>query len=250
MGQCLWKETAYSKYSRDLAEDTIHLYRNGINNNNDTGNHDDWKAMVRDDNKRGAIPTLNDPKPCRWLYNRNDCYYCCLITCIKWFRQKKEVRLYLDVYGEHDLRPPIHSTIMVQPTRINDGITGASSVLNCSYRGIWKSELPLNEQRAGHYKGYIEYSDSCFEYGGIYKFCYANLSHDLSADYKSIELFSIQPGEGFDSLFRNNSNKNENQDNQMVLYTSNISPFKHDNQEIKINRWKGVVHEQIIKRHI
>jgi hypothetical protein len=72
----------------------------------------DWKALMLDDNKRGAMPTIPGPFLCKWLYNSTTRHSCCIIRCIKWVRFAQELCIYIEARGDSDLRHPETSCIV------------------------------------------------------------------------------------------------------------------------------------------
>jgi len=89
----VWHELACIKYGKEIAEASGSLYGG------------DWRDLMVTDNKRGAFPILSTtPLVCMYRSNRNQYYFCCIVQDVKWDRVANELRLYLDVRGETDLR--------------------------------------------------------------------------------------------------------------------------------------------------
>ena len=85
----LWHEMAVRKYGKLVAQETGSLYNK------------DWKALVRDDNRLGALPTIHINKPSYYLHNEAEqTFYCCLVTQIKWDRVAESVLVYLEARAE------------------------------------------------------------------------------------------------------------------------------------------------------
>lgn len=216
----VWKAMAHYIYGAELANETLHKY---------DGN---WKAMVVDDNRLGACPTLFNIKTSAWKHNgiatylSKSSHYYCTIPCIKWDRTHKTIKIYIDARGEKDLRHPVRSGIRL---RSDDG---------CNLKDIsgqtFVSEL---KETAGHYKGFICYPESFVDLAlrdiskhtqGNCTFCYANLMQGSWADYEPVELFSFQPNTSMKDVFSDNNGK--------ITYTSYKSPFGEETEEEK--RWR------------
>ena len=217
----IWKAMAKSIYGDELAYETLHKY---------DGN---WKAMLIDDNRLGACPTLFNFKTSAWKHNgiathlNNSSHYYCTIPCIKWDRKNKIIRVYIDARGEMDLRAPVRSGIRL---RSNDG---------CSQKDTSGQRFvsELKEETAGHYKGFICYPEIIVDPSvhdvsnnttGKCTFCYANLMQGSWADYEPVELFSFQPNTSMKDVFSNKNGK--------ITYTSYKSPFVDETEEE--NRWR------------
>jgi F-box-like len=205
----LWHEVAAHKYGAVVADRTIHLYE---------GN---WNGMVKDDNKRGALPTLTFSKPCFWLYNGNNRwqdtpFYCCIVTGIKWDRHNGKLRVYLDARGETDLRDPRGSSICMH----GDDQMGS----------FWAESWREDEGKSGHYKGCLVFDGAIFSREEeTFNFCYANLHHS-TGDYESIVLLTgTLDSFGFDH------------------YTLDSSLFESDTPEVELARWKGVAPERVLQ---
>lgn len=210
----LWHEVAAHKYGTVVAERTIHLYE---------GN---WKSLVKDDNKRGALPTLAFSKPCFWLYNnerrslpwgRDSEFYCCILTGIQWDRYNGKLRVYLDARGETDLRHPRGSSICILSGDHMESFRAES----------WRED----EGKNGHYKGSLVFGGTIFSREEeTFNFCYANLLHS-TGDYESIVLLTGSLDSfGFDH------------------YTLDASLFERDTPEVELARWDGVVPKEVVHR--
>lgn len=229
----VWKDIAIRKYGRELAESTISHYEGC------------WKQMIIDDNKKGAMPTVVGLDPCMWRYNTNSVvnssglYYCCIISCIKWDRLGRRIRVYLDARGESDLRKPIGTSINCT----NDTRTSMKKM-----RGKWISEMDVDKR--GHFKGYLEFHDAFdFEGPGECTFCYANMYHE-DGDYTKTELFQFgDEGANLNKFFKTFEGTHTSSDSDSILYTSDQSPFANDAQPgVEMKRWENVVPEAVIQK--
>jgi hypothetical protein len=251
----LWRVRAVHRYGLEVAEASETLYDSN------------WKALVADDNRKGALPTLLDHKPCNYRWNRAHQFYCCLIVAIKWNRLMGEIRIYLDARGETDLRPPDGSSVRMENE--DEGVESQMTV-----QGQWVSELSQEESRPGHYKGYLAFPHFAFMSPGIYKFCYANFFHGM-ADYQSITIMNVPSTGGLADAFIM-SDRVSTAERQARLtyafimggrvstaerqarltYSTNASPFDKDAPEIgreipeiEHDRWKKWVSKAVLERH-
>lgn len=223
----VWKAVAHGIYGEELAESTLCEYN---------GN---WKEMVKDDNRLGACPTLYNIETCAWKSNGiatarfGAAHYYCTISCVKWDRRKKIVRVYIDVRGEADLRAPLQSGIRLGSDN------GCSQIDN---RG-WDFVSEAKDERPGHYKGYIIYNESSFEPpfsdSGKCTFCYANTMQGDWADYETVKLFSFSPGNKLRDFFKNEEGCFE--------YSSFRSPYADDTELKEVERW-SFVDSAVLKR--
>lgn len=93
-----WEEFAQRRYGKDVADATVALYN---------GN---WRAMVADDNRLGALPTLEPGF--QFVIDDEECS----ITQVKWNRVTNEIRVYciiktrsrpedcIEIHGRSELR--------------------------------------------------------------------------------------------------------------------------------------------------
>lgn len=235
----LWKELADRKYSARVSEATVHLY----------GDDASYKAMMKDDNARGAFPTLHKVLKCAYRYNRSNYFFCCLITCIKWNRGDKKIRLYIDARGESDLREPWTSWVFKKRDpyshhRRHRGQRALPEMFNplqdgeetrCRYQSLLSAEsLP------GHYKGFLVVDEDFFDEAATYEFCYANRNNGF-ADYQRVELFKIKEGGSLADVFTTQDG---------TEYTlANESPFQNDDQEgVERQRWQPHVPAAVMNR--
>lgn len=254
----VWRELAYIKYGEYVADSTAHLYG---------GN---WKSMVVDDDKKGAIPTLeiNPPVVCNWKYNHTHRFYCCLITAVKWHRGYGEIRVYIDVRGETDLRHPMSSTIAINVDGARQTVFStmpdvqvpvitARSVSPYKFISDVKEASPsvnglggrniINRVRGAtfqHYKGYLAFDEHHFSGPGKYNFCYANKHHDSGADYQSVELFSVPVEDGLEAVFK----KKSDLPGDGMNYALDDSFFATDTPQIEKIRWEKSVPSDVLSR--
>lgn len=214
----LWQELANIKYGEAITNATIDLYQG------------DWKEMLMDDNRRGAIPTLVTYKPCLWKYNnspwtqwrmyrRSGLFYCCIITGIQWNRAENRIRVYFDARGEHDLRQARMSSIRVSS---EDG----SSL--STFRSI---DEKLFVQREGHYKGYLDFPQLDLDQEDVCNFCYANMLQNR-ADYEAIPLIE--------------GKLNANMFDRYTLKDETL--FENETHETEMARWQKVLPEGFLDK--
>jgi len=218
--QRVWRTLANLQYGADLVSATIALYDGS------------YRALMRDENRRGALPSIYGLWKCEYLWNRDDYYFCCLVTCLQWDRMAGQVRLYLDARGEFDLRYPgttrMWSDFYTEPTEA---------------RCVFTSLIAAEDERPGHYKGYLTFGERFFRLPCRYMFCYANRVRG-HRDYQDVELFAMNLGEnilkawakcpGFQYTLRSEP--------------STTSPFTHDTAEVERQRWKPHVREGVWSR--
>jgi hypothetical protein len=80
----VWRDLAIIKFGTSLATKSITLY-------------DNWKMLIMDDNKRGALPTISQQKVCNYVYNQPTYYFCCIVECVMWDRVANEIQVHIDV---------------------------------------------------------------------------------------------------------------------------------------------------------
>jgi hypothetical protein len=229
----VWKHLAMIKYGSTLATKSVALY----------DNHN-WKTLMIDNNKRGALPTISIQKACNYKHYRPNQYYCCFVECVMWDRDAHEIRVYIDVRGEIDLQHPLKSSMKTiqssfQPLRIPNRFVCNTL---CSRK---------------HHKGYLVFpfpsSEIC---PGDYTFCYANRESPHSTrsfleNYETTVLFSIPlHGGGLSRAFGSAENQ------QVVRYQQysfrEDSPFDNDTPQTcrarftaVVPQWAWVMNEQI-----
>jgi hypothetical protein len=242
----VWQQLAVIKYGEDLATVSEPLYES------------DWKLLMIDDNKRGALPTLTTPMACNYVKNRHHYYFCCIVQAVKWDRHANEIRVYIDVRGEQDLRHPSQSSItplrnelnssphtflptFVQGTFVDRGGTHYARRSLPVVMGTrilhplpFVSEIAPNHK---HFKGYLAFpvNDDVNWPAGDYSFCYANPHVAGGSDYRPVKLFSIaRQGDGLAKAFH----MNHQTMSPLACYTSRDSPFANDTPEIERLRWE------------
>jgi hypothetical protein len=211
----------------------------------------DWKSLMLDDNKRGAMPTIPGPFVCNWRHNSRRCHYCCVIHCIKWARFAQELRIYIDVRGEDDLRYPQTSTI----TRSNlDGDT--SLTITHTWRALQSTHVLRPAEFVADspdtprsFKGYLVFPiDDNFWSPGNYAFRYAN----EFPDYLPVYLFTISPdAQGLEELFDvdRKVGMNPGSPNRPACYTADESPFADDTPETEKSRWQHFIPTDVMNRN-
>jgi len=208
----LWHQIALKKYGPECANF-------GSKNEYDRN----WRALLRDDNRQAALPTIHLNKPCFWRYNNNGPgpFYCCFIAQVKWNRVTNQVMVYLDARGESDLRPPGLATIRLR-----------NQPLGATMHGLFPEALATTQ---GHYKGVLHFSAERLERfssevaAARWTFCYANGDHERG-DYSAI------PFPNWDEISNSQT------------YTINESPFSNDNEGIERARWGPLVPQAILDR--
>jgi hypothetical protein len=167
--------------------------------------------MVADDNKRGALPTLEFSKSCSLLWRRFGLLHWnwCIVTGVQWDRQNGKLRVYLDARGESNLQHPLGSTLTV---RGDNGMQKYRAESGNEQVGI-----------RGHYKGCLILDESIFSREeSNFHFCCANLTLFAS----SCRPIDLLPGNlGSFSFDR---------------YTLNDSLYEDDTPEVELTRWEDV----------
>jgi hypothetical protein len=225
----LWRAIAVNRYGLEVAKASETLYDS------------DWEALVADDDKKGALPTLLDLKSCSYRANQPQYFFCCLIVAIKWNRLMGQIRIYLDARGESDMRPPDGSSVRME----YEGEGVASQI---TIRGQWVSELSQEETHPGHYKGYLAFNQNAFMAPGTYMFCYANLFHTM-ADYQSITIMDVPSTGGLADAFISSSSLANAKRRARSTYSTSASPFDKDTPESEHARWEKWVWKSVMKRH-
>jgi hypothetical protein len=219
----VWKDLAVIKFGSLIATKSIALY-------------DNWKMLMMDDNKRGALPTISEQKVCNFIFNRPIYYFCCIVECVMWDRDACEIQVHIDVRGEYDLRHPLTSSlalrsfdIMFQPNRF---------VAN-----------PISSPK--HHKGYLVFAAPNIP--GQYSFCYGNpvqQNHpifEVTTDYEAVVLFSIPPDGG--GLLQAFAAVTKPQVGCKYTFREE-SPFADDTPEKSRARFAAIVPEEVMNRQI
>jgi hypothetical protein len=228
----LWRAIAVHRYGLEVAEASETLYC-CLNDN-------DWKALVYDNNMKGALPTLFDPKPCYYSANRTHYFFCCLIVAVKWNRSKGQIRIYIDVRGESDLPHPLGSLVRMK---------GGREGFEYFTRGQWVSELSQEETRPGHYKGYLVFPQNFFMAAGAYMFCYDDQRYPTLEEYASIPILTVSSRGGLSDAFNCSSRLANAEMQARRTYSTRASPFAKDTPETEHARWKKWVSKAVLERH-
>jgi hypothetical protein len=196
--ESLWEMLAVRRYGSRIAHATQSLY-------------DSYKLMIQDDNRLGALPTLQGLWKSSWRHNDSQHFYCCLIVCIKWHRPSNEILLYLDARGELDLRRPETSGIWLREPDSNnvvqledrihpneDGSGYMDDLFGIPYHNVREYEFVMDPSDAqtrpghnGHYKGVLQIDAHIFSRAGSYQFCFANANPSIFRDYNECTLFTL-----------------------------------------------------------
>ena len=228
----LWKEIAIRRYGERVTIATARIYDNN------------FKQMIKDDNIRGAMPTLQGVWKSSWKYNTPDGqrFYCCLVTSIKLDRLRNKVLIFLDARGERDLRSPRTSGIWIRETSNNDNVQQhlTSLIDNRRLSADVRIHNPDNvtllnyrsysfPQRRGCHKGVLEIDAWLFTIPGSYHFCYANAIPDkyrgLFPDYDECMLFELKQGQTLMDVLSSSFTLNEE------------TPFDGDTPQTEQERW-------------
>lgn len=212
----LWRQVAVARYGAAACASEATLRSYG----------DSWFALVRDDNRNGALPTIHLNRPCYWTLNElvpAGRFYCCFVTQIKWDRVADQVLVYLDARGEHDLRPPGGGSSVRWRSQNGD----VQSIVT----GRWEGEVEI----PGHFKGHLAFDPRLLAEipptGGRLRFSYANRFHNMYGDYEAIDFPSWQ------------------EISASTEYTPHGSPFANDTDEIEKERWSKLAPASVIERH-
>lgn len=220
----VWQELAHLRFGKELAEQSLSLYRGS------------WKELVKDDNKRGALPTLSQQQVCMYKYNRPEYFFCCIVKCVKWDRVAGQIQVHIDVRGETDLRRPIDSSSVVR--------NQSGRVMQALPLARFDQAVRFDPHQPGtrrHCKGCLIFPAPSM--AGTYIFCYANraYAHANRPDYIPIPLFDISPEGGLKEAFQLG-------DDSKTYYTSNLSPFADDTPQVERARWEAVVPAEVMNR--
>lgn len=174
--------------------------------------------MMQDDNRLGALPTLNGIWKSSWRGNTlqfgNGPFYCCLIVSIRFDRMNNQILLYLDARGEGDLRPPQTSGIWVRDLvtdrvvwfdrdRIRNDIPAIPDKwgMPSNISDYEFESHPSAEERRDRHKGVLKNDSDLFSRPGHYQFCYANATPSSFRDYNSCNLFTVPRENGLMEAF-------------------------------------------------
>ena len=207
----LWRRVAATKYGAAVADFGFQQHYGKS-----------WSALLQDDNRRGAWPTLHFNKPVYWRRNSNRRFYCCFVSQIKMDRVHNIALVYIDVRGESDLRPPNAGSSVNWRWRRPNGEENMSTSV-----GLWRAEV----ETPGHYKGILAFYPEKFEQDeGQRTFCYANQFHS-TGDYEAIPFPSGR------------------EIRQSTEYTpAGVSPFAQDSDATERERWSKLVPSAVLER--
>ncbi len=172
----LWRSIALYKYGDEILENAISTDAYSCRLS--------FKEMVADDMRLVAMPTISmakHPKVCRWMYHSVSCSFVCLVLGIQYYRPAEEVRIYIDVRGETDLRHPRTSSISHNYS--------ARTIRADRFHGI--SYCP------GYYQGYVSFGASFFQMTGRYSFTYGDIG--FPHHYIAIDILEIQKSSSLES---------------------------------------------------
>ncbi|CAB9498626.1 expressed unknown protein [Seminavis robusta] len=213
--ESLWETLARRYYGSRVARSTRSMYGS-------------YKDMVRDDNRRGALPTLHGlwKSPCH--NNSPTSFYCCLVVCIKWHRPSNMLWLYLDARGESDLRHPGTSALWFRElgTNKNVPLLGARNAFAGTPSNVQQYDFVPDPNAVGRndrFKGVLQIDASLFSRAGSYEFCYANAI--LHRDYQECSLFTVDREQDLMDVFTSFSLENE-------------SPFASETEAAWNERWR------------
>jgi hypothetical protein len=214
----LWREIAVRQFDDadgpSIAEDSLQHYLLNVHSFDIAGRQVmAWRAMIADDNRRGAalVRRFEPPLASRFLANLHSYYFCCLVLDMEWDRFSHKIRLHIDARGERDLRHPIGSSLLVLDTssvRTLDlggfaGIGQRAYDLASSFFQGFQAQKPsawIPERGVkGHFKGVLEFSDESLRSstGRSFEmlFLYANGPGSVLVDYNKVSLCRGTPTE-------------------------------------------------------
>lgn len=250
-----WKDRAVAKYGSDLAEASAPLYG---------GRYED---MIKDDNVRGAIPTLPLNQACPWLKNKATYWFVCLLVELRYYREENELRLYLDARGERDLRNPGDSSVRRTQFKGDEGKPTTTPLSHSTTEEVITGEFVPEVSVPGHYKGYLSFDAGLFAKPGKYGFQFADPRRNASIrqmmaamearklptgflfqDYPEIALFEVPEScesgrSGLERAFAKASVGGT------LGYSTADSPFANDTDAIEQSRFAPLVDEAVWKRH-
>lgn len=248
----VWKELAERKYGTRIVQATIELY------------DANYRAMLQDDNQRGALPTLyrmlvNEGDiegdvcwACPYTRNRPNYYFCCLIACIKYDCRNDNLLLYIDARGEPDLRRPETSGLWRNQRPLRQEDTQVVQPLGAHFE--FQSYPHHHDLPLGHYKGVltIDAAEVMNAGPGTIRFCYANRAR-FFCDYRKVSLFEILPGQtSWKQVFAAAATATGGDGTvRKVVYTlPTESPFDGDTEQVERARWARVTPEKVMNRHL
>jgi hypothetical protein len=225
----IWQDLAVIKFGSAIARRSAATFY---------GHKQQWKILMMDDNKRGALPTLIFSQPlqqqvCNYIYNRPTYHFCCLVSWVRWDRMANEIQVYIDVRGESDLRHPLTSSLAQRQGR------HGSKTIHCNIPPLrFVAHQSISSPK--HHKGYLVFPapNSVGNSVGEYTFCYGNrVQIPRRNDYDIVTLFWIRPKDDNHEHPSDNSSNNNTQE-----YTfRDDSPFDHDTKQKCRARFAAVV---------
>lgn len=247
-----WGDVAASKYGPSIVDVTLPLY---------CGSH---RAMVEDDNVRGAVPVLPLSAPSPWRMNRPSYFFLCLLVRLQFHREDDELRLYLDARGERDLRNPGDSSVERRPLRgAEAGATQRDRVVAVGNGDdLLSGEFVSVASVPGHFKGYLSFHAAQFQKPGKYWFTFADIRRHASyrqmmaameargvprtavlpmRDYPEIMLFEVREEGRLIDAFADESGS--------IRYVLPASPFAGEGEEEERARFAPFVGDDVLKRH-
>jgi F-box-like len=176
--ESIWHDIAIRQFGPVIHGRTLHLYGNSS------------YEMIKDDNRLGACPILDNPGVCFYKGNRcPDYWFACLIRWVRWHLRQP---ITSGVWRQDDRAIPQIETALSRPE--------AEAYFALAFR-------PYVAQQ-GHYKGLLIYPEETFMQPREYVFCYANsgfrsrrvrgwfrtlVEHELvTFDYTETVILSVQ----------------------------------------------------------
>jgi hypothetical protein len=221
-GNVLWREIADRRYGAELAAGTSALYGG------------DYREMVKDDNRRGAVPAFYVNRPCFYRFNRDEYFFCCLVVCVALDRVNDRILLHLDVRGEWDLRDPLGSALfcrgrLVRATQWRDA---------AAVPPPRRPTRTTSDNVPGHFKGCLVYDlpdvADFAESDFALQFSYAYVQHDhVIGDYAVVDL----------GLAELRGAKNWN-----CFLPLDGSPFRADTPDLERERWELWAPQAVLNR--
>lgn len=209
----LWRQVAAYKYGLECADYGF--------NNTDCYNRN-WKELLLDDNRKGALPTIDVNKTLNWNHNPNDQFCCCHVLQIKWNSAQKRIEVYLEARGDDpDRTRPRYCCIRWW------SVAPATSWIPRTIWGQWKSLTA--EEIPGYYKGVLFFAESDLQElprlqnvaEGRLRLCYDDRFSSINEDMDFPTWQDITASGN--------------------PYTTPVSPFAKDNDAVEQKRWARLV---------
>jgi hypothetical protein len=167
----LWHEVAVARYGSKVAEGTIHLYQGG------------WKSMLADDNKRGALPTLDyHSKRCNKPFKSSRF----VVAGVQWDRLNGKVLVHLDARGKKDLKHPQTTFLCTFPMDANHDRRQYPAE-------SWSEEV----SKPGHYRGCLIFDENIFlQDGSVNKssLIFSDFTNHIGYLFAFIVIETLLPG--------------------------------------------------------